>query len=405
MRCLSSRAMGETGDENAQRSVGFVPENIAKREVCIHRSQLIQHLLWGWTSPALRNKRYKENFGEIKEMNNHEITLMNAPKVTGLHFRKFTGKSDYPLMIHIIEAAFSADQNDESYTLADLDNDYAHLTNCDPYQDMLFAQINQETIAYCRVFWYQEEDPNDRIYMSVLNIHPDWRQQGIEQAMLHWCEARLGAIMAAHPEDSRRYFQVESNDKRIDYNQIVESMGYRPARYGIAMSRPLDLIPQADLPDGIDVRPAVETDFRKIWDASIEAFRDHWGFSKPTEEDYQAYLGSKYFQPELWQVAWHGGRVVSSVLNYIDADFNQKFNKRRGWTEQIATDRNYRRRGIAKALIVRSMHLLHQKGMTEVALGVDTENPNGALQLYESLGYKKEKTWITYRKPMTSTTA
>ena len=38
--------------------------------------------------------------------------------------------------------------------------------------------------------------------------------------------------------------------------------------------------------------------------------------------------------------------------------------------------------------------------MTEVALGVDTNNPNGALKLYESLGYKAYKTLIVYRKPM-----
>jgi ribosomal protein S18 acetylase RimI-like enzyme len=46
------------------------------------------------------------------------------------------------------------------------------------------------------------------------------------------------------------------------------------------------------------------------------------------------------------------------------------------------------------------MHMHQAKGMTEVALGVDTNNPNGALQLYQSLGYMKEKTWITYRKSL-----
>jgi hypothetical protein len=38
--------------------------------------------------------------------------------------------------------------------------------------------------------------------------------------------------------------------------------------------------------------------------------------------------------------------------------------------------------------------------MTEVALGVHTENPNGAYQLYESLGYEVVRTWTTYRKPL-----
>jgi ribosomal protein S18 acetylase RimI-like enzyme len=166
------------------------------------------------------------------------------------------------------------------------------------------------------------------------------------------------------------------------------------------MARPLENIPPAALPDGIEARPVDEKDIRKIWNASIEAFRDHWGFSPPTEEDFDGYLKSKYFQPELWQVAWDGDKIVGSVLNYIDHDYNEKYHKMRGYTEEITTHRDYRRQGIAKALIVRSMHMHKAKGMTKVALGVDTENPNGALQLYESLGYRQEKTWITFRKPL-----
>jgi ribosomal protein S18 acetylase RimI-like enzyme len=32
------------------------------------------------------------------------------------------------------------------------------------------------------------------------------------------------------------------------------------------------------------------------------------------------------------------------------------------------------------------------------ALGVDTKNPNGALKLYEGMGYQVDKTWMSYRK-------
>jgi len=46
------------------------------------------------------------------------------------------------------------------------------------------------------------------------------------------------------------------------------------------------------------------------------------------------------------------------------------------------------------------MHMHKAKGMTEVALGVDTNNPSGALKLYQSLGYEKERTMMTYRKEM-----
>ena len=55
---------------------------------------------------------------------------------------------------------------------------------------------------------------------------------------------------------------------------------------------------------------------------------------------------------------------------------------------------------MAKALIVESIRELAARGMTEVALGVHTENPNGAYALYEGLGYELVRTWTTYRKPL-----
>ena len=88
------------------------------------------------------------------------------------------------------------------------------------------------------------------------------------------------------------------------------------------------------------------------------------------------------------------------MLNYIDHDYNEKNQRLRGWTEDISTHRAWRKRGLARALIVRSMHMHKALGMTEVGLGVDTDSPTGAQKLYQNLGYQKEKTFITYRKPM-----
>lgn len=329
-----------------------------------------------------------------------EIAVENAPAVEGLRFRGFAGKSDYPSMLTIIEAANKVDKEEYAITLSDLQHDYEHLTKSDPEKDMLFAEINGQAIAYSRVEWWQEEDPNHRIYALLVYIVPEWREKGIEQAMIHWCEDRLQQIADEHPEDSQRFFQTYSSGFKPTTNAILKSLEYQPARYFFEMSRPLEDIPKAELPEGIDVRPVREQDQRAVWDASIDAFRDHWGFSKPNDEDYDAYKSSKNFQPELWQVAWDGDEIVSSVMNYIDTDYNNKYHKKRGWTEEITTRKPWRRRGIAKALIVRSMYMHKAKGMTEVGLGVDTNNPSGALKLYQSLGYEKNKTWITFRKEM-----
>jgi mycothiol synthase len=333
-------------------------------------------------------------------MKTFEIILEGQPKIEGLHFRKFLGEQDFPGMMRIIDATAIADQQETGETLEDLKHDYAHLTNSDPYQDVIIAEIYGDPIAYARVEWWQEEDPNDRIYGHFLNILPDWRGLGIEIAIIRWCEARLQEIAAEHPLDSQRCLQSYSNTVKTQFNEILESLGYTPARYFIGMFRLLEDIPTAELPDGIEVRPVKQGDERKIWDASMEAFRDHWGFSEPKDEYYTAYAGSKYFQPELWQVAWDDNEVVASVMNYIDHDYNRKYGRKRGWTEEISTCKPWRHRGIAKALIIRSMHMHKAQGMTEVGLGVDTQNLTGALRLYENCGYIKERTFITYRKPM-----
>ena len=38
--------------------------------------------------------------------------------------------------------------------------------------------------------------------------------------------------------------------------------------------------------------------------------------------------------------------------------------------------------------------------MTEATLGVDTENPSGALRVYESCGFRSVSRETVYRKPL-----
>jgi len=328
--------------------------------------------------------------------------LERIPEIDGLEFRGFQGESDFPLMLDIIEAAASADHDEESMTVFDIKNDYKHLKNSNPQNDMCFAEVNGTLVAYSRVDWSLEEASEDTIYSHFVHIRPEWRNQGIEDFMIDWCENRLREISKAHPHGHKQFFQTYSNELKPWFNQIIERKNYQPVRYFIEMSRSLKDIPLSELPEGVETRPVKSEDVRKIWDASIEAFRDHWGFTDPGEESFKGYKESKYFQPYLWQVAWHGDDVVGSVLNFIDRDYNKKYNKKRGWTEEITTHREWRRKGIARALIIRSMHTHKALGMKEIALGVDTNNPTGALKLYTSLGYHKDKTMMTYRKEFTN---
>jgi ribosomal protein S18 acetylase RimI-like enzyme len=88
------------------------------------------------------------------------------------------------------------------------------------------------------------------------------------------------------------------------------------------------------------------------------------------------------------------------VLNYIDSEENAEYQRQRGYTEGISVRRPWRRRGVARALLTRSLKMFHDMGMHEAALGVDSQNLNGANLLYESVGFRLVQRFAIYRKPL-----
>ena len=66
----------------------------------------------------------------------------------------------------------------------------------------------------------------------------------------------------------------------------------------------------------------------------------------------------------------------------------------------VFTRRQWRRRGLGRALIARSLVRLRERGMTSASLGVDAENPSGALGLYEGIGFAASYRSAAWRKEM-----
>ena len=60
----------------------------------------------------------------------------------------------------------------------------------------------------------------------------------------------------------------------------------------------------------------------------------------------------------------------------------------RGYTEYISTHVDWRNKGIAGSLLASSLRELKSSGMTEAALGVDTQNAGGSFQLYTKMGFE-----------------
>jgi len=331
------------------------------------------------------------------------ISIPNAPVISGLVFRHFRGHDDFPGMTAALAVSEAADGVERIVSVEAITNMYSHLTNCDLSQDLLIPEVNGEIVGYSRIEWWQN-DAGERIYSHFVFLKPQWRRKRIGTAMLGWIQERIRQIAATHSNDGPRFFETFASDLAPGADTLLRKDGYTTIRHFFRMVRPtLDNIPDFPLPAGLEVRPVKPEHYRAIWDANNEAFRDHWGYAEATEADYEGWLKDPVtFTPESWKIAWdvETNQVAGQVKSFINHDENKHFNRKRGWTEFISVGRLWRRRGLARALIALSLHELKARGMTEAALGVDTQNLSGALRVYEDCGFRPVMRSTTYRKPL-----
>jgi ribosomal protein S18 acetylase RimI-like enzyme len=343
---------------------------------------------------------------DIKTDTLEEIVDPRTKDINGLILRGFRGEADYPMILEVIHGCTAIDGLERAEQLEDIVNTYAHLHHCDPYKDMLFAEIEGKVVGYCRG-WWEVEGSGQWIGFQLGNVLPEWRRKGIGSTLLGFSEQCLYQI-ARQLKDSGE-LAVDAaclldnfvSDSEIDRINLLVRRNYKPVRYAFEMVRhDLENIPDLPLPSGVEVRPVESGQMRMIWEASNEAFRDHWGYIPDPWEVFHQMIDDPDYDPSLMRVAWQGDQVAGMVLSFINKDENEKYGRKRGYTENICVLRPWRRQGLAKALIARSLLALKERGMTEAGLGVDAENISGALHLYEFMGYQVIKKSAVYRKMM-----
>ena len=139
---------------------------------------------------------------------------------------------------------------------------------------------------------------------------------------------------------------------------------------------------------------------RTIFDAESEAFLDHWGSHVWGDDLFRSTFAKSELDTSLWVVAWEGDQVAGVVENWIWPEENRKLGLHRGWLERISVRRPWRRRGLARAITAASIVRLREAGLDDAMLGVDSENPNGALGLYTGLGFAIYRRSSAYQRAL-----
>jgi ribosomal protein S18 acetylase RimI-like enzyme len=215
-------------------------------------------------------------------------------------------------------------------------------------------------------------------------VHPDVDDLGLDEHLVRIAIRRAGehaAVAGMDVRDVTLCVWCWREDARR--RRLYERLGFTRSRVFLDM-----VIAAADLPasppwpDGITVSVFdSETDGHALYAVLEEAFLDHFN-PRPLPFDVWVAktLGDQDFDPDLVLLAQDedgpAGAVVALPL------------PGEGSVVQLGVLRPWRGRGLGTALLVRALHLLADRGYELLSLGVDSESPTGAADLYRRVGMR-----------------
>jgi mycothiol synthase len=211
-------------------------------------------------------------------------------------------------------------------------------------------------------------------------VHPRAWGRGVADALLEhaeeWARAKRGAgtRVRAYPAEPE-----------AELREAAERRGYRPIRHFFTMEIGLDGAPEVRWPEGFTVRSFERADEERVHEAQMDAFADHWDHHPIPFEVWRTWtIERDDFDPSLWMLAEAGGEIAGISLNSWHRSGDPEF----GWVNVLGVRPPWRRRGLGEALLRKSFAMWAERGAKKVGLGVDTENPTGALRLYERAGMR-----------------
>ena len=309
---------------------------------------------------------------------------------------------DLPAMVELDNEADAFDRMERAITLEELEYQMTW-PNYYPETDCFLAWQDGKLIGYADFLLRKAAQGPDSTFYTWGIVHPRWRRRGLGRCLLERLYDRAIECLVGI-EQGPVYFQCSTRDVEEDRKALFEAFGLEPVRYYVNLARPIDNgLPPVEVPAGFRLRAFdPERDVEEVWQVDTLAFQDHWGFTGFPLDEFRHWLDQPHFRPELWLLAVKEttGEVAGLGLNKIDPDWIAQTGRREGYVNTLGVLREHRKQGLGTALLAQSLHVLREAGMEAAHLNADSENPTGAMRLYERLGFRVRKTHIAYRKVM-----
>jgi mycothiol synthase len=318
--------------------------------------------------------------------------------VNELTFRPMT-RDDAAAVADLMAAAEAVDQTGEHYELADVLEDLDN-PMIDPAEDWLLVERDGEVVGYGQL---TPRAPADGVISVAVDgtVHPDHRGQGIGSRLVPLMVDRAHAYVHEHGEHLRAVVTATAPSDNSDLAAILETQGLLPTRWSFVM---LADLPGPDesavpLPEGYVLETWEGLDQDEIRLAHNAAFAGHPGWTPWSAQMWSQHVtSSRGFRPALSLLARGPDGAIAAYVQTSEYDATTAATGiREAFVAKVGTLEEHRRRGLADRLLREAMRRYRAEGFDRAALDVDSENPTGALGVYERVGFRTQRRWTSYR--------
>lgn len=254
--------------------------------------------------------------------------------------------------------------------------------------------LDETLVAYGRIWHRPSGVGQERAYVQGF-VDPSHRAAGMGRALIAWQIGRATEILLDIDNPLPKYIRAHEWDWIDETHRLYHRFGLEPVRYFTEMLKPLDGVSPVDPIEGVDIIPYSRDRDTDALEAINLAFADHWG-STPTDlQSFTHRLNGRGTALDTSLLAIADGKVVGVALNAHYPEDEELLGRRDGWVETLGVLREWRKRGVATALLKQSFNAFLQRGFTHSAIGVDTASRTDAHRLYSNAGYTPTHRSIT----------
>ncbi len=233
-------------------------------------------------------------------------------------------------------------------------------------------------------------------------VHPAYRRQGFGRRIVDWAVRTAPGLSARAFPGAEAELHLLAHHDNHGLRALAERTGFAVARTFADMERRLPgELPPLRTPEGVRIAtwtPELDDGARRVRD---ESFRDHWGYVAHTPESWRSQItGSVNFRPESSFLALAGDRAVGVLITHVFETQNARREERQAWIQIVGTLKEWRGKGVAGALMAHALAVLSRQGYHSAGLGVDVDNPTGAVGVYARAGFAIARRHITYALPV-----